>query len=98
MHTRLQMVSANAMARNFATATAHERRFDAVMAADVMARAIRAMRDAGASKNWASDAAKYALDQLSDIMGKIDRDLDEQGLEAAEPLDLGELTELAGGE
>lgn len=95
--TRLQLRSAEAIARNFALATADERRFDAVMAADAMARAIIAMKDAGASKNWASDAAKYALDQLSDIKASIDRALDEQGLQASEPLDLGELTELAGG-
>jgi hypothetical protein len=94
--TRLQLESASRMAQGLALADAQQKRAEAFEAADDLLRALRRFKELHTERpqemrDWLHDTAGGAIDQLSNVMGSIDRSLDEQGLVASEPLDLTEL-------
>lgn len=94
--TRLQLESASKRAQDFAEATAKEHRAEAFAAADDLLRALRRFQALPTNRpqemrDWLCDTAGGAFDQLGNVMGCINRDLDEQGASPAEPLDLSEL-------
>jgi hypothetical protein len=94
--TRLQLESASKRAQDFAEATAKEHRAEAFEAADDLLRALRRFQALPTNRlqemrDFLSDTSGRALDQLSNVEGYIERELDAQGASLAEPLDLSEL-------
>lgn len=94
--TRLQMESASVLARSFAEAAADEHCAEAFAAADDLLCALKRFQALRTDRpqemrDWLHDVASGALDQLGNVEGAIDRDLDEQVASPAEPLDLSEL-------
>lgn len=96
MHaTRLDLVSATRRSQGLAVATAQEQLAEAFQAADDLLRALKQFQALRTDRpdemrDWLADTAGRALDQISNVEGAIDRDLDRAG-SAAEPLDLDEL-------
>lgn len=95
--SRLQLRTANSIARRMTEAACHERRVEASALLDQGVRFLQACKDAGMSSDYIEDTAKGFHDKLADLMAGIDRDLDEAGLWPAEPLCLSELDQLCGG-
>jgi hypothetical protein len=91
MPTRLQMESASRMAQGLAKADARQKNAALFAALDDMLRALKAIEACGASKAFLWDTAAGLHDQVNGISGRIDRDLDEQGLVPLESPDLAEL-------
>lgn len=94
--TRLQLESASLLAQSFAEATAAEHRAEAFQAADDLLRALKRFQALPTNRqqemrDFLADTAGRAFDQLGNVQGCIDRELDAQGLEPADPLDLSEL-------
>tara|TARA_R110002126_G_scaffold290272_1_gene446888 strand:- start:1014 stop:1409 length:396 start_codon:yes stop_codon:yes gene_type:complete len=94
--TKLQLESASRLSQGLAIATAQEQCAEAFQAADDLLRALKrfhALRTdrPDEMRDFLQDVASGALDQLGNVEGAIDRDLDAQGVSPAEPLDLSEL-------
>jgi hypothetical protein len=92
--TRLQIASANRMAQGLALADAQQKASELFLAMDAYLRALKGLQACGASKAFLWDAGAGAHDQASCIMGRIDRELDAQGLYPLDALDLSELDAL----
>jgi hypothetical protein len=86
--TRLQIASANRMAQGLALADAQQKASELFLAMDAYLRALKGLQACGASKAFLWDAGAGAHDQASSIMGRIDRELDAQGLYPLDALDL----------
>ena len=96
VYTRLQLRSANRQAQGLALADARQKCSEAFEAADDLLRALKRFQALPTNRkqemrDWLHDTAGGAIDQLSNVMGAIDKNLDEQGLYPTEPLDLSEL-------
>lgn len=91
MPTRLQVESASRLAQNLARADAVQKRGELFAATDDFLRALRALKDCGACKDFLWDCAAGAIDQARNVAHAIDRDLDREHLVELEPLDLSEL-------
>jgi hypothetical protein len=92
MHaTRLDLVAANRRGQNLALADAHQKASELFLAMDAYLRALKGLQACGASKAFLWDAGAGAHDQASNVMGRIDRELDAQGLYPLDALDLSEL-------
>jgi predicted membrane chloride channel (bestrophin family) len=94
--TRMQLRSATRLSQGAALATAAEHCAEAFSAADNLLRALRDIQALPTNRkqemrDWLADTAGRALDQLSNVEGCIERELDAQGCDLAEPLDLSEL-------
>ncbi len=94
--SRLQLRTANAISRRMTEAACHERRVEVDALLDQGVRFLTACKDAGMPSDYIEDTAKGFHDKLADLMAGIDRDLDEAGLNPAEPLCLVELNALCG--
>lgn len=91
VYTQLQIASASKMAQGLALADAVQKRGDLFAATDDFLRALRALKDCGADRNFLWDCAAGAIDAVRNVAHAIDKGLDEQGLVECEPLDLSEL-------
>lgn len=91
MHTHLQIASASKMAQGLALADAVQKRGDLFAATDDFLRALRALKDCGADKDFLWDCAAGAIDQARKVADIVDAGLDEQGLVERDPPDLSEL-------
>ena len=94
--TRLQLRSATRLSQGVALATAAEHCAEAFEAADDLLRALKQFRALRTDRRqemngWLHDVAGGAIDQLGNVMGTIDKDLEAQGCNPVEPLDLSEL-------
>lgn len=99
MHaTRLDLVAANRRGQNLALASARQDCQEAFQAADDLLRALKRFQALRTDRpdemrDWLAETASTALDQIGNVEGAIDRDLDRAGCAPAEPLDLSELVE-----
>jgi hypothetical protein len=84
----------NSIARRFTRAATGERRADLDTLLDEGVRFLTACADAGMSSGFVVDTAKGLHDELSNLMGAIDRDLDNVGEQPAPPLETCELKAL----
>lgn len=84
----------HSIARRFTLASADERRADCNTLLDEGVRFLYACRDVGMAACWIDETARGLHDQLSKLMGQIDRDLDDVGCVPADPLQMGELEDL----
>lgn len=96
--SRLDMVSATRRSQGLARATAAEQCAEAFAAADDLLRALKRFQALRTDRpdemrDWLAETASTALDQIGNVEGAIDRDLDRAGCAPAEPLDLSELVE-----
>lgn len=96
--TRMQLRSASRLAQGRAHATAVEHAAEAFTAADDLVRALRKFQALRTDRkdemrNWIADTLAGALDQLGNVEGAIDRDLDADGCSPLASLDLSEMTE-----
>lgn len=97
MHaTRLDLVAANRRGQNLALASARQDCQEAFQAADDLLRALKRIQALPTHRkqemrDWLAETAGGALDQLGNVMGAIERDLDALGCVPLEPLDLSEL-------
>lgn len=94
--TRLDLISATRRSQGLAVATAQEQLAEAFYAADDLLRALKRLHALRTDRpdemrEFLYDVASAALDQLGNVEGAIDRDLDRAGCSPAEPLDLDEL-------
>jgi len=94
--TRLQLESASSRSQCLARATAAEHCAEAFEAADDLLRALRRFQALPTNRqqemrDFLADTSGRALDQLSNVEGCIERELDAQCASLAEPLDLSEL-------
>ena len=87
MHTQLQIASASKMAQGLALADAVQKRGDLFAATDDFLRALRALKDCGAHKDFLWDCAAGAVDQVRNVAHAIDKGLDDD-------LDAPDLSEL----
>jgi MoxR-like ATPase len=92
------MVSATRRSQGLARSTAAEQCAEAFQAADDLLRALKRFQALRTDRpdemrDWLAETASTALDQLGNVEGAIDRDLDRAGCAPAEPLDLNELVE-----
>jgi len=90
------MLSATQRAQSGALAAANEFRLEAFAAADDLLRALRNLQALPTNRRqemngWLHDVAGGAIDQLGNVMGAIDKDLEDSGCNPVEPLDLSEL-------
>lgn len=96
MHaTRLDLVSATRRSQGLAVATAQEQLAEAFQAADDLLRALNRFQALPTNRkqemrDWLCDTAGRALDQLGNVEGAINKDVEEYGCQM-EPLDLSEL-------
>ena len=94
--TRLDMISATRRSQGLALASAHDDCQEAFAAADDLLRALRRFQALPTNRkdemrDWLADTAGGALDQLGNVQGEIDRELEKYGCNDLEPLDLSEL-------
>ena len=94
--TRMQLRSATRLSQGAALATAAEHCAEAFAAADNLLRALRDIQALPTNRRqemngWLHDVAGGAIDQLGNVMGAIDKDLEANGCNPVEPLDLYEL-------
>lgn len=94
--SRLDLVSATRRSQGLARSTAAEQCAEAFQAADDLLRALKRFQALRTDRpeemrDWLAETASFALDQLGNVEGAIDRDLDRAGCAPAEPLDLSEL-------
>jgi hypothetical protein len=94
MHISLQLRTANALARRTAISTCHERRSDARMLADEGVRFFRSCIENGLGNAFLDDALGAFRDELSSLVGRIDKDLDNAGVCCDERVDLSEVDAL----
>jgi hypothetical protein len=95
--TRLDLVSATRRSQSLALASAHDDCQEAFAAADDLLRALRRFQALPTNRKdemngWLHDVAGGAIDQLGNVQGAIERELDGLGCNPLEPLDLSELT------
>lgn len=95
--TRLQLESDTRRSQGLAIATAAEHCAEAFAAADDLLRALKRFQALPTNRpqemrDWLADTAGRAIDQIGNVEGAIDKDLDEQGCNPVEPIDLSELT------
>ena len=93
LHT-IHMATLHSIARRFTLAATDERRADCNALLDEGTRFLYACRDAGMPACWIDETARSLHDQLSRLMAKIDKDLDDVGCVPADPLQMGELEDL----
>lgn len=79
---RLQIESANRLARNFADATADEHMQDLRRVVGNAVTALEDLLDERFCPGWISDALAGLIDDVSDKMARINRELDDAGAEA----------------
>lgn len=97
MHaTRLDLVAANRRGQNLALASARQDCQEAFQAADDLLRALKRIQALPTNRkqemrDWLADVSGGAIDQLRNVEGAIERDLDALGCVPLEPLDLAEL-------
>jgi len=97
MHaTQMDLVSATRRGQGLALASAHDDMQEAFAAADDLLRALKRIQALPTDRkqemrDWLHDVAGGAIDQLGNVMGAIDKDLEAQGCNPVEPLDLTEL-------
>jgi len=97
MHaTRLDLVAANRRGQNLALASARQDCQEAFQAADDLLRALKRIQALPTNRkqemrDWLADVSGGAIDQLRNVEGAIERDLDALGCVPLEPLDLSEL-------
>lgn len=94
--TRLQLESASRRSQGLARATAAEHSAEAFETADDLLRALKRFQALPTNRpqemrDFLADTAGHALNQLGNVEGCIERELDAQGCDLAEPLDLSEL-------
>ena len=94
--SRLDLVSATLRARSLDLATAKADMQDAFATADDLLRVLRRFQALPTNRkqemrDWLSDTAGRALDQLGNVEGAINKEIEEYGCQM-EPLDLSELT------
>lgn len=95
--TRLQIRSANAIARNLARMSVDGRREDAMRFFALASAMMDAAVDAGVSNEWLADMAKGLHDQLSNLDGRMRSDLDDAGcINDWRPIDLSDLDAVIG--
>jgi hypothetical protein len=92
----MQLESASCRSQGLARATAAEHCAEAFAAADDLLRALRRFQALPTNRqqemrDFLADTAGRALDQLGNVEGCIERELDAQGCDQADPLDLSEL-------
>lgn len=94
---RLDLVSATRRSQGLALASAADDCAEAFAAADDLLRVLKRFQALPTNRkdemrDWLCDTAGGALNQLANVQGSIDRELDRLGLYPTEPLDLSELT------
>ncbi len=94
--TRLDLVSATRRGQSLALATAHEQAGEAFEAADDLLRALRKFQALRTDRpdemrDWLAEVSGGAINQLGNVQGAIERELDYYGCNPLEPLDLSEL-------
>jgi hypothetical protein len=94
--TRLDLVSATLRRQGVTYATAVEHSAEAFTAADNLLRALREFQALRTDRPdemraWLEVVASGAIDQLGNVQGAIERELDFYGCNVLEPLDLSEL-------
>ena len=94
--SKLDLVSATCRGQGLALATAHEHCAEAFAAADDLLRALKRIQALPTHRkqemrDWLADVSGGAIDQLGNVEGAIERDLDALGCVPLEPLDLSEL-------
>lgn len=94
--SRLDMVNASRRGQGLALASAADDCREAFEAADDLLRALKRIQALPTNRqkemrDWLCDTAGGALDQLANVMGAIDKELDAYGCNELEPLDLSEL-------
>ena len=94
--TRLDLVSVTRRAQGLALASAHDDCQEAFAAADDLLRVLRRFQALPTNrkdemKKWLEVVASGAIDQLGNVEGAIDKDLEANGCNPVEPLDLYEL-------
>lgn len=94
--TRLDLVSATRRSQGLALSDAQQKLSEAFQAADDLVRALRRFQALHTGRpqemrDWLCDVSGGAIDQLGNVMGAVDRDLEEQGLNPAESIDLSDL-------
>lgn len=90
------LLSATQRSQGLALASAHDDCQEAFAAADDLLRALRRFQALPTNRRqemngWLHDVAGGAIDQLGNVMGAIDKDLEANGCNHVEPLDLAEL-------
>ena len=95
--SRLDLVSATQRSQGLALASAADDCAEAFAAADDLVRALKRIQALPTNskdkmRDWLCDTAGGALDQLGNVQGAIDKELDDYGLYPTDPLDLSELT------
>jgi len=94
--SRLDLVSATRRSQGLALASAHDDCQEAFAAADDLLRVLRRFQALPTNRRqemngWLHEVAGGAIDQLGNVMGAIDKDLEANGCNPVEPLDLSEL-------
>ena len=97
MHaTQMDLVSATRRGQGLALASAADDCREAFEAADDLLRALKRFQALPTNRKqemqaWLCDTAGGALDELGNVQGEIDRELEKYGCNDLEPLDLSEL-------
>lgn len=94
--TRLDLLNANRRGQNLALASARQDCQEAFAAADDLLRALKRIQALPTNRkqemrDWLAEVSGGAIDQLGNVQGAIERELDYYGCNPLEPLDLSEL-------
>lgn len=94
--SRLDLVEANVRGQGLALASARQDCQEAFAAADDLLRALKRIQALPTNRkqemrDWLAEVSGGAIDQLGNVQGAIERELDYYGCNPLEPLDLSEL-------